>query len=81
MSRATDRRRRIERDSQDVIDRLKQHVAHRDRLCIIKAPPGSGKAHTLLEAIGTAVWAHQVGDEVFEAQGHRMISDVLSEDS
>jgi aminoglycoside phosphotransferase (APT) family kinase protein len=26
------------------------------------------------EAIGTAVWAHQVGDEPFEAQGHRMIA-------
>lgn len=30
------------------------------------------------EAIGTAAWAHQVGDEKFEAQGHRMISDALS---
>ncbi len=33
------------------------------------------------EAIGTAVWAHQVGDEAFEAQGHRMVADVLSEGS
>ncbi|KJL45367.1 aminoglycoside phosphotransferase family protein [Microbacterium trichothecenolyticum] len=31
------------------------------------------------EAIGTACWAHQVGDTRFEAQGHRMIADVLSE--
>jgi thiamine kinase-like enzyme len=31
----------------------------------------------LREAIGTAVWAFQVGDEPFEAQGHRMIADVL----
>ena len=30
------------------------------------------------EAIGTAVWAHQVGDEAFERQGHRMIADALS---
>ena len=30
------------------------------------------------EAIGTAAWAHRVGDEPFEAQGHRMISDALS---
>ena len=30
------------------------------------------------EAIGTAAWAYRVGDEPFEAQGHRMISDVLS---
>ncbi|CAN5144257.1 hypothetical protein BH09ACT12_BH09ACT12_08200 [soil metagenome] len=29
------------------------------------------------EAIGTAVWAFRVGDEPFEAQGHRMISDAL----
>lgn len=30
------------------------------------------------EAIGTAAWAHQVGDERFEAQGHRMIAEALS---
>jgi tRNA A-37 threonylcarbamoyl transferase component Bud32 len=29
------------------------------------------------EAAGTAVWAHQVGDEAFEAQGHRMITAAL----
>jgi tRNA A-37 threonylcarbamoyl transferase component Bud32 len=29
------------------------------------------------EAVGTAVWAFQVGDEAFEAQGNRMISDAL----
>lgn len=29
------------------------------------------------EAIGTAVWAHQVGDEAFEAQGHEMITAAL----
>ncbi|MCG5467947.1 phosphotransferase [Micromonospora sp. LAH09] len=29
-------------------------------------------------AIGTAVWAHRVGDEPFEAQGHRMIAQALS---
>lgn len=31
----------------------------------------------LTEAIGTAVWAHQVGDERFEAQGHRMLREAL----
>jgi thiamine kinase-like enzyme len=31
------------------------------------------------EAISTACWAHQVGDQGFEAQGHRMIADVLAE--
>jgi len=30
------------------------------------------------EAIATAAWAYGVADEVFEAQGHRMISDALS---
>jgi hypothetical protein len=30
------------------------------------------------EAIGTAAWAHRVGDAGFEAQGHRMIADALS---
>lgn len=30
------------------------------------------------EAIGTAAWAHQVGDEPFERQGHRMIAEVLA---
>ncbi len=32
----------------------------------------------LREAIGTAVWAHQVGDHAFEAQGHRMLRDALT---
>lgn len=31
------------------------------------------------EAIGTAVWAFQVGDEDFEAHGHRMLADALPE--
>ncbi|HLL69430.1 MAG TPA: phosphotransferase [Micromonosporaceae bacterium] len=30
------------------------------------------------EAVATAVWAYRVGDEPFEAQGHRMIVDALS---
>ena len=29
------------------------------------------------EAIATAVWAHLVGDETFEAQGHQMIAEAL----
>jgi aminoglycoside phosphotransferase (APT) family kinase protein len=32
----------------------------------------------LREAISTAGWAHQVGDEPFEAQGHRMIAEALA---
>lgn len=31
----------------------------------------------LREAIGTAVWAFEVGDEEFEAQGHRMLADAV----
>jgi hypothetical protein len=34
--------------------------------------------HRLREAIGTAAWAYQVGDEAFEQQGHRMITAALS---
>lgn len=30
------------------------------------------------EAVGTACWAYAAGDAGFEAQGHRMIADVLS---
>ncbi|WBB53057.1 phosphotransferase [Verrucosispora sp. WMMD573] len=30
------------------------------------------------EAIGTAAWAYRVGDEAFEAQGHRMITEALA---
>lgn len=31
------------------------------------------------EAIATAVWAYQIGDTDFEAQGHRMIAEVLGD--
>ncbi|MFI2102752.1 phosphotransferase family protein [Isoptericola sp. NPDC019693] len=31
------------------------------------------------EAIGTACWAHQVGDEAFEAEGHRQVAQVLGD--
>jgi hypothetical protein len=43
-------------------------------------PREEGGWHRTLvrEAIGTAAWAYQVGDESFEAQGHRMIAEVLS---
>lgn len=39
-------------------------------------PREDGAWHRLRvrEAVSTAVWAHQVGDEAFEAQGHRMIA-------
>lgn len=32
----------------------------------------------LREAVGTACWAFQVGDERFERQGHRMLDDALA---
>jgi hypothetical protein len=32
------------------------------------------------QAISTAAWAYRVGDEPFEAQGHRMIAEALSAD-
>jgi hypothetical protein len=32
-------------------------------------------------AVGTACWAYQVGSQDFEAQGHRMIAEVLAEAS
>ncbi|GIG39356.1 phosphotransferase enzyme family protein [Cellulomonas phragmiteti] len=39
--------------------------------------PSAWHRDRVREAIGTAVWAHLVGDEDFEQQGHRMIADVL----
>lgn len=32
----------------------------------------------LCEVIGTAAWAYQVGDEAFESQGHRMLTEALA---
>lgn len=39
---------------------------------------GAWRRDRVRAAIGTAVWAHRVGDEPFEAQGHRMIAEALS---
>lgn len=39
--------------------------------------PGAWQRHRLHEAILTAIWAYQVADEAFEAQGHRMIAEAL----
>ena len=39
--------------------------------------PERRRMDALREAIGTACWAHQVGDEAFEAQGHRMLAAAL----
>jgi aminoglycoside phosphotransferase (APT) family kinase protein len=40
--------------------------------------PGAWRRSRVREAIGTAVWAYRVGDEAFEAQGHRMIAEALT---
>ncbi len=40
--------------------------------------PSAWRLLRAAEAVGTAAWAFQVGDEAFEAQGHRMIADVLA---
>lgn len=39
--------------------------------------PVSWHRQQVREAVGTAVWARLVGDERFEAQGHRMIAEAL----
>lgn len=41
--------------------------------------PESWHRMQVREAIGTAAWAFQVGDEGFEAQGHRMIAEALGD--
>jgi thiamine kinase-like enzyme len=41
--------------------------------------PTSWRLLRAAEAVGTAAWAYHVGDELFEAQGHRMIAEVLTE--
>lgn len=38
---------------------------------------GTWHRNQIREAIGTAAWAYKVGDERFEAQGHRMIAESL----
>lgn len=57
MTKLSARRRRIQRASEKTVAALQSHVSRGDRLCIVKAPPGSGKTHTLLEAIGDALEA------------------------
>ncbi|MDQ0613165.1 Ser/Thr protein kinase RdoA (MazF antagonist) [Microbacterium sp. W4I4] len=40
--------------------------------------PDLWRLEALRQAVGTACWAHQVGDEAFEAQGHRMLGEALA---
>ena len=42
--------------------------------------PAAQHRSRVREAIGTAAWAHRVGDERFERQGHRMIAEALAAD-
>jgi hypothetical protein len=57
VSAGQSRRDRIAKASARTISRLQTHVGSHGRLCVIKAPPGSGKTFTLLEALGAAVAA------------------------
>jgi aminoglycoside phosphotransferase (APT) family kinase protein len=41
--------------------------------------PASWHRQRVREAVATAVWARLVGDEKFEAQGHRMIAEALAQ--
>jgi Phosphotransferase enzyme family len=41
--------------------------------------PGAWLRVRVQEAVGTAAWAYQVGDESFERQGHRMIAELAAE--
>lgn len=41
--------------------------------------PAAWRHTQIQEAVATAVWAYEVGDEPFEAQGHRMIADALAD--
>ncbi len=41
--------------------------------------PAAWHRQQVCEAVGTAVWAHLVGDERFEQQGHRMIAEALGD--
>lgn len=40
--------------------------------------PDLWRLEALRQAVGTACWAHKVGDAVFEAQGHRMLAEALA---
>ncbi len=42
--------------------------------------PEGWQRQRIREAIGTAVWAHQVGDADFEAQGHCMLAAALDDE-
>lgn len=39
--------------------------------------PGPWRREWIAEAVGTATWALKVGDEPFEAHGHRMLTEAF----
>lgn len=76
-----DPRTQLQRRADQVARQLRDHVSRRDPLCIIKAPPGSGKTHTLLDAV---VAAYARGERVAVATqtnaqaddiGQRLVDD------
>lgn len=66
-------------DSQQLRGRPDLEQAFLDGYGADPRDPSTWRRDRLREAVGTAVWAHLVGDELFEAQGHRMIADVLTD--
>jgi RecA/RadA recombinase len=48
-------RQRIDKNSKDLIKKLRHHIRERHSLCVIKAPPGSGKTYTLVNGVAYAV--------------------------
>ncbi|MDQ6714816.1 MAG: aminoglycoside phosphotransferase family protein [Actinomycetota bacterium] len=65
--------------SQQLLGRPELERAFLDGYGADPREPGAWRRTRLREAIGTACWSHQVGDVRFEAQGHRMIADLLGE--
>jgi hypothetical protein len=72
MNSPMNNRTQIERASEKVIRDVLRHVERRGELCVIKAPPGSGKTYTLLQAV---VHAINRGDRVAVATQTNAQSD------
>jgi len=57
MSTSGSRRTAIEKTSERTTNSLVSFIRSDRRLCVVKAPPGSGKTHTLLHALESAISA------------------------
>ncbi len=69
-------RSQIERASRELLTKVRTHVDREDGLCIIKAPPGSGKTYTLMHAVVHAV---NRGERVaVAAQTNAQANDICS---